>query len=243
MRPLRWIRNLFTRGRMERDLADEIALHLEEKVDALMAEGMTRPAAVAAARRAFGSVTLVREVSRDVWRWRAVHDLASDVRYAIRQLRRTPSFAAAAILTLAIGIGANSAIFSVVNAVVFRPLPFRQPASLVSVESMSVRGTPRPTSLSYFTFFEFRRAGVFDRIVCYRDFGADPDRRRSARSARRADRLMGFVRPSGRSTPPRARVSSVGRGTRRTRCRLEPRCLADALRWRPGHRRPLDCDR
>ena len=171
MSPLRWIRNLFTRGRMDRDLADEIALHLEEKVDTLMAEGMTRPAAVAAARRAFGSVTLVREVSRDVWRWRAAHDLASDVRYAVRQLRRTPSFAAAAILTLAIGIGANSAIFSIVNAVVFRPLPFRQPAALVSVESMSVRGTPRPTSLSYFTFFEFRRAGVFDRIVCYRDFG------------------------------------------------------------------------
>ena len=90
MSPLRWIRNLFTRGRIDRDLADEIALHLEEKVDALMAEGMTRPAAVAAARRAFGSVTLVREVSRDVWRWRAAHDLASDVRYAVRQLRRTP---------------------------------------------------------------------------------------------------------------------------------------------------------
>ena len=72
MSPLRWIRNLFTRDRMDRDLADEIELHLEEKVDALMAEGMTRPAAVAAARRAFGSVTLVREVSRDVWRWRAL---------------------------------------------------------------------------------------------------------------------------------------------------------------------------
>jgi putative ABC transport system permease protein len=172
MSPLRWIRNLLARGRMDRDLGDEIELHLEEKVEDLMAAGLSRSAAVAAARRAFGSVTRVREQSRDVWRWRLAHDLASDVRYAIRQLRRTPSFAAAAILTLAIGIGANSAIFSVVNAVVFRPLPFHQPGSLVSVESMNVRDTPRPTTLSYFTFFEFRRAGVFERIVCYRDFGA-----------------------------------------------------------------------
>jgi putative ABC transport system permease protein len=171
MNPLGWIRHLLARDRLNRDLADEIELHLEEKVDELMAAGLTRPDATAAARRAFGNVTLVREQSRDVWRMRAAHDLASDVRYAARQLRRTPSFATAAILTLAIGIGANSAIFSVVNAVVLRPLPFHQPSSLVAVESMSARGTPHRETLSYFTFFEFRRAGVFERIASYRDFG------------------------------------------------------------------------
>jgi predicted permease len=171
MSPLRWIGNLIARGRMDRDLADEIELHLEEKVDELMAAGLSRSDAAAAARRAFGSVTRVREQSSDVWRSRLAHDLASDVRYAVRQLRRTPSFAAAAILTLGIGIGANSAIFSLVNAVVFRPLPFHQPGSLVSVASMHVRDTPRPTTLSYFTFFEFRRARVFERIVSYRDSG------------------------------------------------------------------------
>ena len=243
MSPLRWIRNLFTRGRMDRDLADEIALHLEEKVDALMTEGMTRPAAVAAARRAFGSVTLVREVSRDVWRWRAVHDLASDVRYAIRQLRRTPSFAAAAILTLAIGIGANSAIFSIVNAVVFRPLPFHQPAAIVSV---AIDERPRHAASNVAVLLHVLRVSARGCVRPHRllsGFRCDPDRRRSARSARRADGLMGFVRPSGRSTPPRSRVPAVGRGTRRARCRLEPRCLADALRRRPGHRRTLDCDR
>ena len=188
-------------------------------------------------------MTLVREESRDVWRWRAAHDLASDVRYAVRQLRRTPSFAAAAILTLAIGIGANSAIFSVVNAVVFRPLPFHQPAALVSVESMSVRGTPRPTSLSYFTFFEFRRAGVFDRIVCYRDFGVTltggdlPVQLDGQMVSWDLFDLLGVPPLLGRG------FLSVGRGARRTRRRLEPRCLADAIRRRPGHRRPLDCDR
>jgi putative ABC transport system permease protein len=169
--PFRSLRQLLTRGRMAREVADEIDLHLEEKIEELMASGLTRAAATAAARRAFGNVTLVREESRDVWRWRALDDVAGDVRYAVRQLRRTPSFAAAAILTLAIGIGANSAVFSVVNAIVLRPLPFPSPERLVSVELMHVRGTPRPSTLAYFTFFEMREAAVFERIACYRDFG------------------------------------------------------------------------
>jgi putative ABC transport system permease protein len=171
MSPLRWIRNLFVRRRMEQDLADEVALHIEEKAEALMAAGLSREAATHAARRAFGNVARVREQSQDVWRWRAGHDFAGDISYAIRQLRHSPSFAAAAILTLAVAIGANSAIFSVVNAVVFRPLPFAEPPRVVSVASMNVRGTPRPIQLSYFTFFEFRRAGVFERIASYRDSG------------------------------------------------------------------------
>ena len=171
MTPHRWLRNLFLRRRVDRDLADEIALHLEEKTSELIAAGLTREAATREARRAFGNVAQVREQSRDVWRWRAASDVAGDVRYAIRQLRHSPSFAAAAILTLAVGIGANSAMFSIVNAVVFRPLPFHRPETLVSVQSMSVRGNPQPTSLSYFTFFEFRRARVFERIASYREDG------------------------------------------------------------------------
>ena len=170
MNALRWIRQLLTRGRMARDVADEIDLHLEEKIDELMAAGLTREAASAAARRAFGNVTLVREESRDVWRW-PLDDVLGDIRYAVRQLRRAPSFAGAAILTLAIGIGANSAVFSVVNTVVLRPLPFPSPERLVSVELMSIRGRPHPDSLAYFTFFELRRAAVVERIACYRDAG------------------------------------------------------------------------
>jgi predicted permease len=171
MTPVRWIRSVIIRRQADRDLADEIALHFEEKISELVAAGFTPEAAAREARRAFGNVTHVREQSRDVWRWRAIHDLACDVRYALRQLRHHRSFALAAILTLAVGIGANSAIFSVVNAVVFRPLPFHQPENLVSVQSMSVGGGSRPETLSYFTFFEFRRAGVFERIASYRDEG------------------------------------------------------------------------
>jgi putative ABC transport system permease protein len=171
MSPLRWIRSRFARERMDRDLADEIALHIEEKVEALIAAGRTRDEAIREARRAFGNTTRVRERSRDVWRSRPAYDLANDLRYAVRQLRHSPSFAGAAIFTVAIGIGANSAIFSVVNAVVFRPLPYRQPGTLVSVQSMNMRGGPQPTDMSYFTFFEFRRARVFERIASYRGAG------------------------------------------------------------------------
>jgi putative ABC transport system permease protein len=171
MTPLRWLLARLGRARMDRDLADEIELHIDENIEELIAAGSTREEAAREARRAFGNVTRLREESRDVWRPRALHDLASDLRYAIRQLRHNPSFAGAAILTLAIGIGANSAIFSVVNAIVFRPLPYAEPERLVSVKSMNMRGGPQPTTLSYFTFFEFRRAGVFERMASYRDTG------------------------------------------------------------------------
>ena len=109
-----------------------------------MAAGLTREAAAAAARRAFGNVTLAAGGTATSGAGCPLDDVLGDIRYALRQLRRAPSFAGAAILTLAIGIGANSAVFSVVNAVVLRPLPFPSPDRLVSVELMSIRGTPIP---------------------------------------------------------------------------------------------------
>ena len=208
MNALRWIRQLLTRGRMARDVADEIDLHLEEKIDELMAAGMTREAASAAARRAFGNVTLVREESREIWRWRPLDDVLGDVRYAVRQLRRAPSFAAAAILTLAIGIGANSAVFSVVNTVVLRPLPFPSPDRLVSVQLMSIRGRPHPDSLAYFTFFELRRAAVVERIACYRDAGMTLTGGYSARPPPGDGGVLGSLRTPRRDAGTRTRLST-----------------------------------
>src|SRR3954451_3305186 len=155
-----WLDRLIHRRRLERDLSEEIRQHLEEREEELVAGGMTRDAAWAAARRSFGNLTRIEEDGRAVWRWNRVEDLWADLRYASRQLRSTPSFAAAAMLTLAIGIGANAAVFSVVRAVLLRPLPFPAADRLVSVESVDVRGTPHATSLSYPTFFDFRRSGV-----------------------------------------------------------------------------------
>ncbi len=163
------LRRLWTRRRLEQDLAEEIRQHLDEKTRELMAAGMPREAARLAAQRAFGNVTLLEEQGRDVWRWRVVEDVWADLRSALRQLRRSPSFAATAILTLALGVGANTAVFSAIRAVLLQPLPFADPDRLVSVQSQDVRGGPHPDSLSYPNFFDFRRAHVFERLVSYRD--------------------------------------------------------------------------
>ncbi|MPY89361.1 MAG: FtsX-like permease family protein [Luteitalea sp.] len=167
---MNWIKQLLSRRQLDRDLREEIQEHLDESIEELVAGGMSRDDATRAARRAFGNITRTRDRSRDVWRWRAVEDFFVDVHFALRQLRKSPTFALASVLTLALGIGANTAIFSVVNAVILRPLPYPDPDRLVSVQSRDTRGTPHPAALSYPTFFDFRRDNdVFEHIASFRD--------------------------------------------------------------------------
>jgi putative ABC transport system permease protein len=165
-----WLGRFRMRRSAERDLAEEMHQHLEEKIQELVGRGVAQKEASAQARREFGNVALLQEQSRDVWRSALSGDLLSDVRYACRFLRRSKMFAAASIVTIAVAVGANAAVFSIVNAILLRPLPIPESDRLVSVQSRDIRGTPHPTSLSYPTFFDFRRANrVFENIVCYRD--------------------------------------------------------------------------
>lgn len=167
---MNWFKQIVARRRLYADLSEEIRQHLEEKIDNLVEAGMSRAEATAAARREFGNVTSLEERSRDVWRLMSLEDFLSDVGYTLHQLRRQPSFAVVAVLTLAVAIGANTAVFSVVNAVVLRPLPFADPDRLVSFQSLNTQRAPRPVSLSYPDFFDFRAANrVFERVASYRD--------------------------------------------------------------------------
>jgi predicted permease len=203
---MNWFKQLFSRRRLYDDLSEEIHEHLEEKIEELVASDMPRKEAAAAARREFGNVTLMEEDSRRVWRWPSIEDFFMDVRYGVRMLRKNPGFTAVAVLTLALGIGANTAVFGVVNAVLLRPLPFKQPSRLMMLfEGIPKLGFPKMGfSAPDLAVFEraqksFESIGVYQNKYFNLSGDKEPERLMSARISPSVFPMLGAEPMLGRT--------------------------------------------
>ncbi len=127
------LRSLFKSSAVEQELDDELRFHVEHLVESHMRQGLARDEAVRRARLEFGGLDQIKEEHRDARGIGLVDAFGRDVRYAARQVRRSPGFALLAVLCLGLGIGVNTAIFGVINAVVLRPMPVADPERLMLV--------------------------------------------------------------------------------------------------------------
>jgi putative ABC transport system permease protein len=144
------------RRRFDAELEAELRFHFESHIEELEQSGLSREAAVAQARRRFGSRSISLEDARQAWQFRGIEHGFANVRYALRQCRKHPGFAAVVVLTLGLGIGANSAVFSAIDAIVLRPLPFPEGDRLMRIHQINPR---RP-----FTFAAPARFTAWDRL-------------------------------------------------------------------------------
>jgi putative ABC transport system permease protein len=159
--PLR-LRSLFRKERVEQEMDDELRFHLECQIEENLQSGMSPEEARYAALRQFGGIEQIKEECREARGLAFLESLLQDLRFGLRQLRRNPGFTAVAVVTLALGIGLNTAIFSVVNALLFRPLPVRHPEQIYTLSAEEKRGGSS-NGFSYQDFQEIRKqtSGLF----------------------------------------------------------------------------------
>src|SRR5207249_4769165 len=170
---IRRLRSLFEKQKLEEQLDDELRFHIEMRTQEFVASGITPEEARHKAQRLFGNQTLLKERTRDMDMIGWLETLLQDLLYAARALRKQPGFTLVAVLTLAVGIGANTAIYCVVDATLLRSLPFSEPNRLmkVSITTPSMFGQPGTDDLvwSYPKYETFRQhQNVFEDTAVYR---------------------------------------------------------------------------
>ena len=197
------IRSLARRGRVESDLDRELRFHLEQQVEENLARGMSPEEARAAALRGFGGVAQVEEQCRDMRRTGLVETAWSDLRYAARMMRKTPGFTAVMVLTLGLSIGANSAIFSVIEGVLLRPLPYPHAEQIVRIFYRNPKYPKFPLNPFDVRDFRARNRGfqhlaAFTRADLQLSGTTEPVRLHGFRTTAGYFRVLGFAPARGR---------------------------------------------
>jgi len=203
---MEWLKQLFTRPRRYDELSESIREHLEEKIADLMDDGMTRAEAERSARREFGNVVVIEERSREVWQLPTLESIWADLGYAARKLRKSPGFTITCLLTLALGIGANTAVFGIINTILFHPLPYRDPGRLVLIsENLPLQGS-NDVGVSAQEYLDYRsQNSVFSETAAFEtaDFNltgaGEPQRINAARISASALPLLGVTPELGRN--------------------------------------------
>ena len=189
------------------ELDEEIRAHIEMSAREREERGQLAEEALAAARREFGNVGLVKETTRDTWGYVWIERLWQDVQYGLRMMRRSPGFTVVAVVTLALGIGANTAIFSVVNGVLLRPLPYHDPNRLTIVWEKDSDGTR--DLVGYATYLDWKAQNKsFEQLALYTSWQpvlqvGEPEQLNGLRVTSNYFRTLGIRPEHGRDFLPR----------------------------------------
>src|SRR6185369_11517679 len=200
---LKYLIRKLDRHRAEQELEDEIRAHLEMEAQEMQEAGSSPAAARIAARRTFGSVAITKEDCRTMWGFRSIETLWQDLQYGSRMLLKHPTFTIVATLTLALGIGASTAIFSAVNPILFEPLPYPHPSQIMMISDHGSEDSPIPVTFG--TYRELvERSRSFDAIAVTRPWQptmtgpAEPERLEGQRVSASYFHVLGVSPALGR---------------------------------------------